>query len=117
MIKGETTLTKMATLSLKISVVGQNVVKTMQFEPNMQVFDACRIIRDKLIETTTEKINRKYFVILRFPLSDHPPFFGGVSLCFCVLRAEKQVVNKWVFFNTARISNTQKSASMAPNLN
>jgi talin len=50
---------KMATLSLKISVVGQNVIKTMQFEPNMQVFDACRMIRDKLIETTTEKINRK----------------------------------------------------------
>ncbi|KAL3884759.1 hypothetical protein ACJMK2_024867 [Sinanodonta woodiana] len=43
----------MATLSLKISIQGQdNVksVKTMQFEPSMMVFDACRVIRDRLNE-------------------------------------------------------------------
>ncbi|XP_021356551.1 talin-1-like isoform X2 [Mizuhopecten yessoensis] len=40
----------MATLSLKISVVGNNVVKTMQFEPSTLVYDACKIIRDKLVE-------------------------------------------------------------------
>lgn len=79
----------MATLSLKISVVGQNVVKTMQFEPNMQVFDACRIIRDKLIETTTEKINRKYFVILRSPLSDHPCFFWWSEFRFLYAKSRK----------------------------
>ncbi|KAK3096284.1 hypothetical protein FSP39_025308 [Pinctada imbricata] len=41
----------MATLSLKISVVGNNVVKTMQFEPSTLVYDACRIIRDRIVET------------------------------------------------------------------
>ncbi|XP_061190934.1 talin-1-like isoform X3 [Saccostrea echinata] len=41
----------MAMLSLKISVVGNNVVKTMQFEPSTQVYDACKIIRDRIIET------------------------------------------------------------------
>ncbi|XP_060074093.1 talin-1-like isoform X2 [Ylistrum balloti] len=40
----------MATLSLKISVVGNDVVKTMQFEPSTLVYDACKIIRDKLVE-------------------------------------------------------------------
>lgn len=40
----------MATLSLKISIVGQNVVKTMQFEPATIVFDACRIIRERIPE-------------------------------------------------------------------
>ena len=38
----------MATLSLKISVVEYNVVKTMQFDPSTIVFDACKIIRDKI---------------------------------------------------------------------
>nr|XP_022305900.1 talin-1-like isoform X8 [Crassostrea virginica] len=41
----------MAMLSLKISVVGNNVVKTMQFDPTTQVYDACKIIRDRIIET------------------------------------------------------------------
>ncbi|KAK7491087.1 hypothetical protein BaRGS_00017651, partial [Batillaria attramentaria] len=40
----------MATLSLKISIVGQNVVKTMQFEPSTIVYDACRIIRERIPE-------------------------------------------------------------------
>lgn len=40
----------MATLSLKISVVGSNVVKTMQFDPATIVFDACHIIREKISE-------------------------------------------------------------------
>ena len=40
----------MATLSLKISVVGNNVVKTMQFEPSTIVYDACKIIRDRIDE-------------------------------------------------------------------
>ncbi|XP_067653820.1 talin-1-like isoform X2 [Haliotis asinina] len=41
----------MATLSLKISVVGSNIVKTMQFEPSTIVYDACRIIRERIAET------------------------------------------------------------------
>ncbi|CAI9742944.1 talin-1-like isoform X1 [Octopus vulgaris] len=40
----------MATLSLKISVVGSNVVKTMQFDPSTIVFDACHIIREKIAD-------------------------------------------------------------------
>ncbi|XP_055955771.1 talin-2-like isoform X4 [Patella vulgata] len=40
----------MATLSLKISVVQSNAVKTMQFEPSTIVYDACRIIRERVGE-------------------------------------------------------------------
>lgn len=40
----------MATLSLKVSVVDKNVIKTMQFEPSTMVYDACRIIREKISE-------------------------------------------------------------------
>ncbi|XP_059140472.1 talin-2-like isoform X4 [Physella acuta] len=40
----------MATLSLKISVVDQSVIKTMQFEPSTIVYDACRIIRERIPE-------------------------------------------------------------------
>lgn len=40
----------MATLSLKVSVVEKNVIKTMQFDPSTMVYDACRIIRDKITE-------------------------------------------------------------------
>ena len=43
----------MATLSLKISVVGSSVVKTMQFDPSTIIFDACRIIREKVPEANT----------------------------------------------------------------
>ena len=38
----------MVALSLKIGV--GNVVKTMQFEPSTMVFDACRIIRERVPE-------------------------------------------------------------------
>ncbi|XP_064596457.1 talin-1-like [Liolophura sinensis] len=44
----------MATLSLKISVVGGNVVKTMQFEPSTIVFDACRMIRERIAEANAD---------------------------------------------------------------
>ncbi|CAH2242784.1 jg10318 [Pararge aegeria aegeria] len=43
-------LTKMATLSLKISLEGGKVVKTIQFDPSTTVYDACRIIREKILE-------------------------------------------------------------------
>lgn len=51
---------KMATLSLKISVVGSNVVKTMQFDPSTIVFDACKIIRDKIPENNVGQRKCKY---------------------------------------------------------
>lgn len=37
-------------LSLKVSIVEKNVVKTLQFEPSTIVYDACRIIREKISE-------------------------------------------------------------------
>jgi talin len=37
-------------LSLRISLEGGRVTKTIQFDPNTTVFDACRIIRDKFAE-------------------------------------------------------------------
>ncbi|XP_037539602.1 talin-2 [Nematolebias whitei] len=41
----------MVALSLKICVRQCNVVKTMQFEPSTPVYDACRIIRERVPET------------------------------------------------------------------
>ena len=41
---------KMVALSLKICVRQCNVVKTMQFEPSTPVYDACRIIRERVPE-------------------------------------------------------------------
>lgn len=41
----------MVALSLKISI--GNVVKTMQFEPSTMVYDACRIIRERIPEALT----------------------------------------------------------------
>lgn len=38
----------MVALSLKISI--GNVVKTMQFEPSTMVYDACRMIRERVPE-------------------------------------------------------------------
>ncbi|KDR19212.1 Talin-1 [Zootermopsis nevadensis] len=40
----------MATLSLRISIVEKNVTKTMQFDPTTSVYDACRIIRERISE-------------------------------------------------------------------
>lgn len=40
----------MATLSLRISIVEKNVIKTMQFDPSTSVYDACRVIREKISE-------------------------------------------------------------------
>ncbi|KAG8001427.1 Talin-2 [Nibea albiflora] len=44
---------KMVVLSLKICVRQCNVVKTMQFEPSTAVYDACRIIRERVPEAQT----------------------------------------------------------------
>ncbi|KAM7423838.1 hypothetical protein PAMA_000280 [Pampus argenteus] len=43
----------MVVLSLKICVRQCNVVKTMQFEPSTVVYDACRIIRERVPEAQT----------------------------------------------------------------
>lgn len=49
----------MATLSLKISLEGGAVTKTIQFDPQITVFDACKIIREKFAEAIHGK--RKFF--------------------------------------------------------
>uniref|UniRef100_A0A8C7UW25 Talin 2a n=1 Tax=Oncorhynchus mykiss TaxID=8022 RepID=A0A8C7UW25_ONCMY len=43
----------MVALSLKICVCQCNLVKTMQFEPSTAVYDACRIIRERVPEAQT----------------------------------------------------------------
>eukprot|EP00063_Salmo_salar_P056817 XP_014031652.1 PREDICTED: talin-2-like [Salmo salar] len=43
----------MVALSLKICVRQCNLVKTMQFEPSTAVYDACRIIRERVPEAQT----------------------------------------------------------------
>jgi hypothetical protein len=40
----------MALLSLKISVIEYSMVKTMQFDPSMTVYDSSRTIREKIPE-------------------------------------------------------------------
>jgi len=50
----------MAILSLKVNVVERGVVKTMQFDPSLSVFDVCRIIRDKMPEANLG--NRENFL-------------------------------------------------------
>nr|A0A3G2LGI8.1 RecName: Full=Talin [Oscarella pearsei]AYN71349.1 talin [Oscarella pearsei] len=40
----------MASLALRINIVDQNNVKTMQFEPSMIVYDACKMIRERIGE-------------------------------------------------------------------
>lgn len=51
----------MATLSLKISLEGGAVTKTIQFDPQISVFDACKIIREKFAEAIQGK--RKFIAI------------------------------------------------------
>uniref|UniRef100_T1J0N6 FERM domain-containing protein n=1 Tax=Strigamia maritima TaxID=126957 RepID=T1J0N6_STRMM len=45
---------KMA-LSLKVSIVEKNLVKTMQFDPSTPVYDACKIIREKILEANVDQ--------------------------------------------------------------
>lgn len=47
------TAATMVVLSLKICIRQCNVVKTMQFEPSTAVYDACRIIRERVPEAQT----------------------------------------------------------------
>ncbi|PBC27080.1 Talin-2 [Apis cerana cerana] len=42
----------MATLSLRISIPEKNATKMMQFDPSTSIYDACRIIREKLAEAS-----------------------------------------------------------------
>uniref|UniRef100_A0A8B9N6V8 Talin N-terminal F0 domain-containing protein n=1 Tax=Accipiter nisus TaxID=211598 RepID=A0A8B9N6V8_9AVES len=55
---GDSPAATMVALSLKISI--GNVVKTMQFEPSTMVYDACRMIRERVPEAQMGQ--RKYTV-------------------------------------------------------
>lgn len=50
----------MATLSLKISLDEGKVIKTIQFDPSTAVFDACKIIREKILEASAS--DRKFIL-------------------------------------------------------
>lgn len=63
----------MATLSLKISIVERTIVKTMQFDPSTIVFDACKIIRDRIQDPD---LGNRECIIYFFK----PFFFGGGGL-------------------------------------
>lgn len=64
----------MASISLKISIVEKDVVKTMQFDPNTAVYDACRVIRDKITEANLGQ--RKSLT--------HWPLYSWINLCFII---------------------------------
>jgi len=40
----------MATISLKINIIDSSMVKTIMFDPTTTIYDACRMIRDRLAE-------------------------------------------------------------------
>ncbi|XP_057321307.1 talin-2 isoform X3 [Microplitis mediator] len=54
----------MSTLSLRISIPEKNATKMMQFDPSTSVFDACRIIREKLAEATNMGQPKDYGLFL-----------------------------------------------------
>ena len=45
-------------LALKIHIVEQNVTKTIQFDGNTVVYDACKIIREKITEANLGQGNK-----------------------------------------------------------
>ncbi|VVC41903.1 FERM conserved site,Vinculin/alpha-catenin,PH domain-like,IRS-type PTB domain,Talin, central,Ubiquitin- [Cinara cedri] len=45
----------MATLSLRILIVEQDVTKTMQFDPTISVYNACQLIREKISDTNLDQ--------------------------------------------------------------
>ncbi|XP_017577063.1 talin-2a isoform X2 [Pygocentrus nattereri] len=76
----------MVALSLKICVRQCNVVKTMQFEPATAVYDACRVIRERVPEAQTGQAS-EYGLFL----SDEDPrkgiwLDGGRTLDYYMLR-------------------------------
>ncbi|XP_076659831.1 talin_middle and talin-RS domain-containing protein rhea isoform X1 [Halictus rubicundus] len=54
----------MATLSLRIYIPEKNATKTMQFDPSTSVYDACRIIREKLVEASNMGQPKDYGLFL-----------------------------------------------------
>lgn len=65
----------MASLSLRVAVLEGKATKTIQFDPNIQVFDACRIVREKIPESKLED-PKEYGLFL----VNEDPKKGGVWL-------------------------------------
>lgn len=65
----------MAHLSLRISIPEKNATKMMQFDPSTSVYDACRIIREKLAEASN--MGQRKFLLL-------PKIFRGPAATFII---------------------------------
>lgn len=61
----------MATLSLRISIPEKNATKMMQFDPSTSVYDACRIIREKLAEASNMGQRKRSLSFIRRNLIAH----------------------------------------------
>ena len=53
----------MATISLRVCIVDKDLTKTMQFDPSTSVYDACRLIREKIIEARVGEGKYLYYCI------------------------------------------------------
>lgn len=78
----------MAVLSLKVRIAERGVVKTMQFDPATLVYDACKIIREKLPEAGGAGGHKEYGLFL----ADEDPKKGvwmesGRSLEYYLVRS------------------------------
>lgn len=60
-----------AQLSLRISLEGGRVTKTIQFDPNTTVFDACRLIRDKFADAVQGQGNETAFERFRMRIKSN----------------------------------------------
>ncbi|KAI1290436.1 Talin-2 [Halotydeus destructor] len=86
----------MATLSLKISIPEKSLVKTIQFDPSILVYDACRAITEKFAEVNQGLGSAKDYGLF---LTDEDPKKGvwlepGRSLAYYMLRNGDQVEYK-----------------------
>jgi len=81
----------MALLTLKVSIVGSNAIKTMQFDPSTIVYDACRVIRERCPEANVDGSVANEFGLF---LADEDPKKGvwleaGRSLEYYLLRNQE----------------------------
>nr|CAD7439651.1 unnamed protein product [Timema bartmani] len=76
----------MATLSLRISIVDKNVTKTMQFDPTTSIYDACKIIRDKISEANQGQPNEYGLFLADEDVKQGVWLESGRSLEYYILR-------------------------------
>lgn len=77
-------------LALKIHIVEQNVTKMMQFDPSTMVFDACRIIREKITEANLGQA-KDYGLFLAGEEGSGVWLESGRSLSYYLLRSQDMV--------------------------